>query len=53
MGENCTVFKQLKSGHFVAFKTETGESYTGFQLNKQQSIRHNKTGIIGKTYPTK
>ena len=53
MGEKCTVFKQMKSGHFVAFKSETGESYTGYKLDPFQSNQHDRTRIIGKTYPTK
>lgn len=52
MGEKCTVFKQMKSGHFVAFKSETGESYTGYKLTPPQSRRHDQTGVIGKTYST-
>ena len=47
------VLKHMKSGRFISFKTSTGESFTGFQLTEKQSIMHDKTGIIGKTYPTK
>ena len=53
MGEKCRVFKHMKSGHFVAFKNETGESYTGYKLDPFQSNQHDRMGIIGNNYSKK
>lgn len=50
MGKDCTVFKNKKTGHFIAFDSKTGESVTGFRLSKIQSEDHDKTGIIGQNY---
>ena len=50
MGRNCTVFKNMRTRHFVAFDSKTGKSVTGYRLNEQQSKIHDKTGIIGKNY---
>jgi hypothetical protein len=43
----------LESGHFVAFKIATGESFTGYKLTRFQSDQHDITGIIGKDYSKK
>jgi hypothetical protein len=52
IGYNSMIFKQMKSEHFVAFKSATGKTYTSYKLTDYQSIRHNKTNRIGK-YHTK
>jgi hypothetical protein len=53
LGRNCTVFKNRKTGHFVAFDSQTGESFTAYRLTEQQSIRHERTNTIGKDYNQK
>jgi hypothetical protein len=50
MGENCHVVKHDPTGIFLSFKEGSGESFTGYRLTERQSIRHDQTGIIGKTY---
>jgi hypothetical protein len=53
MGKECTVLKQMQSGHFVAFEKDSGESFTGYRLTPFQSNQHDRTGIIGKNYSKK
>lgn len=50
IGEQCHVFKHDRTRIFLSFKEDSGESFTGYQLNKQQSLDHNKYGIIGNDY---
>lgn len=50
MGKNCTVFKNMKTGHFIAFDSQTGESFTAYRLTEKQSIRHDQTNTIGQDY---
>lgn len=49
-GIDSTLFKNQKTGHFVAFDSKTGESVTGYQLSNIQSKDHDQTGTIGKNY---
>jgi hypothetical protein len=53
MGKKCTVFKQMESGHFVAFEKNSGKSFTGYKLTPFQSNQHDRTGTIGKNYSKK
>ena len=53
MGKKCTVLKNMKTGHFVAFDSRTGESFTAYRLTEKQSIRHDKTDTIGQDYNQK
>lgn len=53
MGEKCDVLKNEASGLFVAFKTDTNESYTGYKLHPLQSDRQETHGIIGRDYSLK
>ena len=46
MGQDCHVLKHNRTRLFVAIKTNSGESFTGYQLTKPQSVKHNNTGII-------
>jgi len=50
MDRNCSVSKNLKTGHFVAFDSETGKSLTGYRLREQQSRIHDETNTIGRNY---
>lgn len=50
MGRDCHVRKHQRTRIFISFDSETGESFTGYQLTKRQSQNHNKIGIIGKNY---
>ena len=50
MGEPCHVVKNDRTGIFLSFKANSGESFTGYQLTKKQSMNHNKDGIIGNNY---
>ena len=50
MGEKCFVIKDKNSGLFVSFKDSTGESFTGYKLTRNQSIRHENSGQIGRNY---
>ena len=50
MGEQCYVVKHDRTRIFLAFKADSGESFTGYQLTKKQSMNHNKDGIIGNNY---
>ena len=50
MGEDCDVVKHDRTRLFLGFKSDSGESYTGYQLTKTQSQNHNKNGSIGKNY---
>ena len=50
MGEDCHVVKHDRTRIFISFKADSGESFTGYQLTKGQSLNHNKNGIIGNDY---
>jgi hypothetical protein len=50
MGKPCDVVKHDRTRIFLAFSEETGKSYTGYRLNTDQSLNHEKTGTIGKNY---
>jgi|JI71714CRNA_FD_contig_121_198153_length_4545_multi_4_in_0_out_0_4 hypothetical protein len=50
MGQDCHVLKHNRTRIFLAIKTDSGESFTGYQLTERQSVNHNNTGIIGKNY---
>jgi len=50
MGEQCHIVKHDRTRIFLSFKADSGESFTGYQLKKQQSLDHNKDGIIGNDY---
>lgn len=50
MGKDCHVRKHHRTRIFLAFDSESGESFTGYQLTKRQSQNHNKYGRIGKNY---
>lgn len=50
MGKDCHVVKYDRTRIFLSFDSESGESFTGYQLTKRQSKNHDKNGIIGKNY---
>lgn len=50
MGEQCHVVKHNRTGIFLAFKVDSGESFTGYKLTRVQSLNHNRTGVIGQNY---
>lgn len=50
MGEQCHVVKHDRTRIFLSFKADSGESFTAYQLKKQQYLNHNKDGIIGNDY---
>jgi RIO-like serine/threonine protein kinase len=50
MGKPCRVFKHDKTDLFLSFHRDSRKSFTGYALSRQQSIKHDKTGIIGKNY---
>jgi len=50
MGKDCHVVKHHRTRVFLSFDSESGESFTGYQLTKRQSQKHEKNGIIGKNY---
>ena len=50
MGKDCHVVKHDSTRIFLSFDSESGESFTGYQLTKGQSQNHEKNGIIGKNY---
>jgi len=50
MGQDCHVLKHNRTRIFLAIKSDSGESFTGYQLTERQSMNHNNTGVIGKNY---
>ena len=50
MGEQCYVVKHDRTRIFLAFKVDSRESYTGYRLNPDQSLNHDKNNTIGKNY---
>ena len=50
MGEPCHVFKHNGKKVFLLFKANSGESFTGYQLTKKQSMNHDKNSTIGNNY---
>ena len=50
MGEQCYVVKHDGTRIFLAFKVDSRESYTGYRLNPDQSLNHDKNNTIGKNY---
>ena len=50
MGEQCYVVKHDRTRIFLSFKVNSRKSYTGYRLNPDQSLDHDKNGIIGKNY---
>ena len=48
MGEH--VVKHDRTRIFLAFKVDSRESYTGYRLNPDQSLNHDKNNTIGKNY---
>jgi len=50
MGKPCDVVKHDRTGIFLAFKADSGESFTGYRLKPYQSRNHDENGIVGKNY---
>jgi hypothetical protein len=50
MDEQCYVLKHDRTRIFLAFKVNSGESYTSYRLNPDQSLNHEKNSNIGKNY---
>ena len=50
MGEKCYVVKHDRTRIFLSFKVDSRESYTGYRLNPDQSLNHDKNNIIEKNY---
>jgi hypothetical protein len=50
LGKDCHVVKTPDTRIFISFESETGKSFTGYELTKLQSDRHEKTQIIGKNW---
>jgi len=50
MAEDCHVVKHDRTRIFLPFKSDSEESFTGYQLTKNQFQNHDKNGIIGKNY---
>jgi hypothetical protein len=50
MGQNCHVLKDDRTRLFLVIKIDNGESFTGYQLIKSQSVNHNRNSIIGNIY---
>ena len=42
MGEDCHVVKYDRTRIFLSFKLDSEESFTGYQLNPDQSLNHDK-----------
>ena len=48
MREECHVLKHDLTRLFCAIKTDSGESFTGYQLTKTQSVNQKNDGMFGK-----
>lgn len=50
MSQDCQVVKHNYRRIFIAFKADSGKSFTSYQLTIRQSLNHDKNGIIGQNY---
>lgn len=53
MGQRCYVVKHDRTRIFLAFKVDSRESYTGYRLNPDQSLNHDKIIPLEKIIKTK